>query len=1238
MEGVGFSGGFQLPIQRRLSRLYNDTKKSSDFVKEPIRHSEDPEIKSLHRKLRIQKDRFMSWGLEWSDPNQSAEIDTSLSKAGVSEIVGSILSTIKDTLAELDALWKAYEKQNGGGGVSEKSKGDLKTPFVTWDKARFADYTADLTQSVDTLYDLSRTRASAAMTSGSRSRLQRPLAAIEESKAFESTRMQTPQQIDPSTLTNIRSMQAEPMTESRANLPPRDIVFMSKQAWADLAQHIGRQPFAPLLLEFAAFDSIYSITGIMPPMARFEKLSSGLQQESQRAPGAWIGLPRLLGYFEDLENSRLGLVYHFPPTFNAVSFENFTQNPLYNLCTLGDLLSRPDFEPTLEAKFRLAHNLTNTVFDLHARGITHGSLVDKNVSFCNMATPDLTTGVGEVDVRRPMISSFDLFPDAPPDQEPASPSLPLFRHPLDPRTTPASPINDKTDSRILDLYSLAMILLSVGLWTKLENLVPDPSQPISENVLEQLAIRCGTLYMKAVQTCWNAVDQELQGKVTGEDLLSNVQVKTSRYLEACCILDGVSALDDRLSLDLGERTISPAAESPRQSISGPSKDTKTASNPPVDTRRPSYDIKVPIPDPSPARSYPSAEEEKRQLAKRDADEAAAAKPAELPAESKPAKPQSPKTRLYPQIPLPADAIEKWNTIVMPQVNQALRHFYRKHSEESVEISLESIGSSPQKTQPTVLVVCTSVSKVKSILTRKLGQLFDGKSGFGLKVCKGQVLRSRKEPGEVKRSAAHDEDDEDEVKAANPDFQERPTNGASIGAWVGDRHLPPVSLGGLVVVDDKPYGMTVHHMLDDPVEIAKHAKEQDITHRSMAQPTDDIRFDWYAESSAESSNGEDFACEFSDSESEAYSDTDITSEDSEEEESDEEGEYDQPGDIPGVEPGCGDGYIITQPAMDDVEEDFYPSEETANEDHLDSFTLGEVYASSGLRRREQNGLIHEIDWALFEFHDERLPDENSIPRIRTRPSSLLTGKRPSHEAMDLHPTTVAPTSALPGMEVQCMARTSGLQTGLILPALTSVKISGRITPSHTYQVSSAAAETPAELSRGGRKLAMGIPGDSGAWVVERAHGRVCGHVLAWSGRKRVAYICPMDVLLLDIAETLEARTVGLPGGEAVVKIRDPNEQEEDEDDYGGDTEEPSSSPFLDPRDDDDLNEVLEEGDDDAPVLVQAPESSRQGDKQGEGQQKKQHGQEKYASDDSHELSRRMESMGIGRSRVGIGMCS
>jgi hypothetical protein len=580
-------GGIQLPgPQRRLSRLYNDTKKSSDFVKEPVHHAEaDPEIKVLHRKLRIQKDRLATWGLEWSDPNQSAEIliDSAISKAGLSDLVGSIMSTIKDILAEVEPLWHGSRRLAGETVEPENppKKGE-KIQMVVWDKNKFEDLVRDLTTSIDTLYDLSRTRSSYVQAPASlRERLSKPAQATEDLRPFESSRIQTPRQIDPNSLTNLRAMQAEPMTERAEQERAREIVFMSRQAYAELTQGTGsRQPHAPLLLEYASFDSIYSMTGISPPMARFEKLSAGLQSEPQRSPGSWTGLPRLLGYFEDMENSRFGLVYQFPRTFNPVTFEHLTQNPLYNLCSLADLLARPDFEPKLEAKFRLAANLANTVFDMHARGITHGNLVSENVSFCNaVGTDPEVSGItqGEVDIRRPLISSFDLFSD--PQSQDELRTFSLYKHPLDPRNSAQSPLAGNADSKTFDLYSLAMILLSVGLWTKLENLVPNMESPtLPQSVLEQLAIRCGTLYMKAVQTCWNAVDQEMGGFQTTEEIVSRVQFKASRYLEACCILDGVSSLEERLGDDLGEPRPEPARLS-TSSLAGPSKDSKSEKSP-----------------------------------------------------------------------------------------------------------------------------------------------------------------------------------------------------------------------------------------------------------------------------------------------------------------------------------------------------------------------------------------------------------------------------------------------------------------------------------------------------------------------------------------------------------------------------------------------------------------------------------------------------------------------------------
>ena len=204
-----------------------------------------------------------------------------------------------------------------------------------------------------------------------------------------------------------------------------------------------------------------------------------------------------------------------------------------------------DYEPRLEAKFRMAHNLANTVFDMHTRGVTHGNLVDGSVAFCT-AMPE-GGQYGEPDVRRPLVTSFDLFPDTPSEQSSAS-QHPLFHHPLDPYVTQVSPLAGQADLRVLDLYSLAMILLSIGMWTSVDNLVPDArnASSVSESVLDKLAIRCGTLYMKAVETCWNAVEEELSGRRTGEEVLVGVQAHVSRCLEACCIIDGVSGFAERV--------------------------------------------------------------------------------------------------------------------------------------------------------------------------------------------------------------------------------------------------------------------------------------------------------------------------------------------------------------------------------------------------------------------------------------------------------------------------------------------------------------------------------------------------------------------------------------------------------------------------------------------------------------------------------------------------------------------
>ncbi|KZZ91713.1 hypothetical protein AAL_06467 [Moelleriella libera RCEF 2490] len=1103
MASLLSAGGFQLPLKRGLSRLYNDTKKSSDFVnKEQARHENSPEVKALHRKLRIQKNRLVSWGLEWSDSSQPAEIsDESLDKAGLSDVVGNIMSMIKEILAEAEPLWQSSMHVSSG-----KPSLDRKTPLMQWDQGRFEDLVKDLTASIDTLYDLSRTR-SGGIWPRLMSRDVQKITGTEDFRPFEPSRMQTPLVIDPSILIRPQSME-----NGGTSAPLREIVYLSKTAYSDLARGMDlKEPWGPLLLEYAPFDTIFSTTGIMPPMSRFEKLSSGLQQDSQRASWAWSGLPQLLAYFEDMDNSRIGLVYRFPPSFYTASLERTTADLQFSLPTLHDLLNDRD-EPPLEVKYRLAYNLTNTVFDMHARGVTHGNLQDKNVSFRDFTTTkDGGAEESTLGVRRPLLSSFDLFPR---DDSETSPSP--WRHVLDSHTSNSMSSHDQTaDGRVLEMYSLAMLLLSIGLWSKLETFLPDlKSTAVTGSALDRLGIRCGTLYVKAVQTCWQAAESELNSRPGGQGSLSEAQMRTSKFLETCCILDGVSGLEQSLAEELRDLTSS------RQCL----QTSIDAAAPPiqyVDEKPPSFQALSSLPWLKPGLGEnESGNKPASQLCPRSEGGLGDV-------------PSAGKMRLYPHVPLPPDAVSKWNTTLMPQINHALRHFYQKHP-ESVEISLESVGPSVTATQPTVVVICTSVGKVRAILKKRLGELFIEGTGFPLRVCHGNVVRSRRFQKSISRSMAPsttanarsdgcDDGQEEEVEAANIHFQQRPEGGASIGAWIGTRHLPPVSFGGLVLINEKPYGMTVHHMLDDP----DHESSQEDSREASPSPE--------TEKWTEFSGGwEDFDCTsvVSDTESEAYSETEITSD----YESDEEERYTaEPGDIEGVDVGYGDGYYITQPALDDIEEGFYPSLEDRDDDHLCSFTLGELYASSGIRRKNVSGLLHEVDWALFEFGRERLPEDNAM---RAAECGMTSGHGTNPGIV--RPTSVAPLSSLPGTRVQCLARTSGLRTGCILPTLTSVKMFGRHSPSHTYQV----ASNPSDGGEGTSNSPIGLPGDSGAWVIDRDSGRVCGHVLAWSHRKRVAYICPMEVLMHDMAEAVDAIEVRLPGGEVVV-FRGDSDQGEDQ---------------------------------------------------------------------------------------------
>lgn len=1160
----------------RSSLTYKKLKPSKAFS---LGRDEDDQRKRLKRKLDIQKARNRIWRVRWAKADGvnlekslgHDNIDESLSRAGLADVALSVMGTIDDILSEMDRMWDVYGQESSGSGSSTYEKfEETKTPTVVWDKERFKGLMTDLTSSIDTLNDISGTRQAAKPSSPPKKFEMN----IQTEKAFEKSRMDTPMLIDPSRLrnSNRQSIVFVNSDGSKSLVVPatKDILYLIQSGDVKTWNEASEQP---VFVEFANYDDVYSATGIGPSMTRFEKLFAALQRERNNPDKPDFGVLNLLGYFEDVEKSRFGLVYETPD--RARDEESAAQTSPLNLgtrlchCRLADLLNNRSAEPPLEIKFHLAYRLATSVFDLHSRGVVHGNMASANVIFFedNITLGNDNHWQENFDVRKPYLTSYDLFPEPASNGESQKelPHTRWYRHKLDPRL--AMTTKYTTESKELDLHSLGLLLMEIGLWQSLresESAISSSGMALKvkdghiHDVYRMISTRCGTAFRKAVQACYEAVEDTAsdskRSAARSDVQLQKLYGQVLSWLQKCC------AIDDDVDDEAGDITTLDFDSPPKLAKKTPFIDpTPPASSPPPPSPKPyvrprrigiqtqrqlstisptkesansfaemiedgGFDKAIPdaaafsfqeaAPDTNVttdaptsvdpllrrkikftnrlAESDPTKTEEITATSETDKDIENAPQLSDLPAEraadtagddvaNDPTETdesgQKQEVRLFPTVQLMKEHYDNWNQCLMPQINHALRRFYRKNINESVEISLESIGETPQKVKPTILVVCTSVGKVKAVLKKHF--TYDS-STYGLIVCRGQMTRSRKKRRDIERSMGHSSA-EMECDPENSQYQERPLHGASICAFSEGQLLNPCSFGGMITLGDKTLGLTVHHMLDVPSD-----DEDEGSNNSSESNISSLEHDGYAKRvplTAKALHELGHWLRPSDE----YDDTSSASS------FDSEDLYPpEPGDIGRISPEFATSYLVTQPAYDDMPEAFFRNVDDPVNAHLLLNTVGKLYASSGLRRKQCHlGMFHEIDWALFEFIDARKPVGN-----------LVRGSREYCSATK-YPTNYVPTHELGGLDVHTMGRTTGLSYGYIPNVIVSVKLKGRLTASHSFQI-----------AHGG-----GMPGDSGAWVFENKEGRACGHILAWSETKQVAYFCPMDVMMEDIARKL-----------------------------------------------------------------------------------------------------------------------
>jgi hypothetical protein len=525
-----------------------------------------PESHALHRKFRIQKDRLITWGVDWSDNSKGkqGDIDESVEQAGLTDTVTSVLGTIKDILDEAEKMHPGAPAAGGKTLAGEKRRPDPPS-WAAADRSRYEDLIKDLTTSIDILYDLSRNqrsqRANERGIGPGKTAPQPPRpAAVFLSPDYNASDLTL---VNPATFPlNAHSphLHLPPKLDAADLVLPEEEPPPYESVGTSSTRIIGRlrpkhsstasrktdgysNVETPVLVEYASYDPTYRLTEVSPPTERLETLLSILTKLSNNQ--TFHGTLKCLGYYEDPKQPRFGIVFELPAS--TYSYPADIQKPVEDLRPVSLLsvlqtgsrsLHNPNSAtPPLEDRFRLAFTLALTFSKIHGDNFVHKDVNSSNILvFKKNRRQSANNRALQYSLRSPVICSFDLFSEFDIDTSDTMPALNIYRHPEDPKSTG---MRDQQYHAHFDLYSLGLILLEIGLWQPLNDLwkpkytLSDFKQRIEDVYIRRLASKCGTAYMQLVRDCFWAADTKGDGAFD----ISQVYTRILTRLQRCCMLD-----------------------------------------------------------------------------------------------------------------------------------------------------------------------------------------------------------------------------------------------------------------------------------------------------------------------------------------------------------------------------------------------------------------------------------------------------------------------------------------------------------------------------------------------------------------------------------------------------------------------------------------------------------------------------------------------------------------------------
>lgn len=297
-------------------------------------------------------------------------------------------------------------------------------------------------------------------------------------------------------------------------------------------------PEISVLIEYANFDATYRDTGVPPPLQRLESLAAFLQPmraESQTNLS-------LLGYFEDSNQPRIGLVYDLPYSIQNRLQTGPSAQPLAPLSLLK-LVQKANKAPNttndvpapaLEHRFRMALRLTEQLHSMHARDVAHGNINSSSIIFTTTTNESEASRLEQL--RKPLWASFDLFSKCTIEGVRRAVNFNIYKHPLDETN---STTRELVADVKYDLYGLGLVLLEIGLWTPVGDLykpkytLPDFKLRLEKIWIPKLGAKCGSAYMRAVETCLRLSDDLDNSRLTVEGIYGVLL----QFLKRCCLLD-----------------------------------------------------------------------------------------------------------------------------------------------------------------------------------------------------------------------------------------------------------------------------------------------------------------------------------------------------------------------------------------------------------------------------------------------------------------------------------------------------------------------------------------------------------------------------------------------------------------------------------------------------------------------------------------------------------------------------